>query len=73
MQTKDKPVLGIVVPCYNEELVLPETAQRLRAKLQALAEAGEIASNSRIFFVDDGSSDSTWRHWAAYRLPVSHT
>lgn len=53
--------LYLVVPCYNEEAVLPETASRLRAKLAALVQAGKITDNSRILFVDDGSRDATWR------------
>lgn len=52
--------LYIVVPCYNEEAVLPETAKRLGAKLAALVSAGKIAGDSRILFVDDGSKDKTW-------------
>lgn len=52
--------LYIVVPCYNEEAVLPETAKRLRAKLAALAAAGQISQDSRVLFVNDGSKDNTW-------------
>ena len=52
--------LYIVVPCYNEEEVLPETARRLRAKMTALTEAGKIAPDSRVLFVNDGSRDRTW-------------
>lgn len=53
--------LYIVVPCYNEEEVLPETARRLNAKLDALVLAGRVAPESRVLFVDDGSRDGTWR------------
>lgn len=53
--------LDIVVPCYNEEEVLPETARRLRDLLDRLIRDGRIASASRILFVDDGSRDQTWR------------
>ena len=52
--------LYIVVPCYNEEEVLPETARRLRAKLEGLMAAGKISQSSRILFVNDGSRDKTW-------------
>lgn len=52
--------LYIVVPCYNEEDVLPETAKRLCKKLTTLAERGLIRHSSRVLFVDDGSRDSTW-------------
>lgn len=56
----DKPVLYIVVPCYNEEEVLTETAKRLKAKLESLMERGRIAPESRAMFVNDGSRDRTW-------------
>ena len=52
--------LYIVVPCYNEEEVLPETSKRLRIKLEQLTEAGKISPDSRIMFVNDGSKDRTW-------------
>jgi len=54
------PKLYIVVPCYNEEDALPESARLLRMKLQSLISAGKINDESRILLVDDGSSDSTW-------------
>lgn len=54
------PRLFIVVPCYNEQEVLPETAKRLKEKTDALVQARKIADGSRIVFVDDGSSDRTW-------------
>ena len=52
--------LYIVVPCYKEEAVLPETAKRLKKKLQALLEKGKISDKSRVMFVNDGSRDRTW-------------
>lgn len=52
--------LYIVVPCYNEEEVLPETARRLGDKLKALMNAGKISPQSRVLFVNDGSRDQTW-------------
>ena len=52
--------LSIVVPCYNEEKVVEETARRLRAVLDALVEKRKIASDSFILFVNDGSCDATW-------------
>jgi glycosyltransferase involved in cell wall biosynthesis len=52
--------LGVVVPCYNEEEVLPETARRLDALLDRLVRAGKIEAKSRVCFVDDGSRDRTW-------------
>ncbi len=55
-----KDILYIVVPCYNEEAVLPETSKRLKEKLKALMAAGKISEKSRIMFVNDGSKDKTW-------------
>lgn len=52
--------LYIVVPCYNEEAVLPETARRLREKLRSLTDEGRVSPQSRILFVNDGSRDGTW-------------
>ncbi len=52
--------LYMVIPCYNEEAVLPETAQCLREKFAALTESGQISADSRITFVNDGSQDHTW-------------
>ncbi|MBQ9513311.1 MAG: glycosyltransferase family 2 protein [Lachnospiraceae bacterium] len=52
--------LYIVVPCYNEEAVLPETAKRLREKVHTLMESGAVSSDSKVVFVDDGSKDATW-------------
>ena len=49
-----------VVPCYNEEEVLSETSSVLRSKLSSLIENSYINKQSKILFVDDGSSDSTW-------------
>lgn len=53
-------LLYIVVPCYNEEAVLPETARRLLALLAAMQEQNTLAPASKIVFVDDGSRDKTW-------------
>ena len=55
-----RPVLYIVVPCYNEEAVLPLTAGMFTAKLEALAANGRIDGESRVLFVSDGSTDGTW-------------
>ena len=52
--------LYIVVPCYNEEEVLSETASRLKKKMCFLNENGIIDDESRVMFVDDGSRDKTW-------------
>ena len=52
--------LYMVIPCYNEEEVLPETSKRLREKINSLIEKGKIDKESRIVFVNDGSKDRTW-------------
>lgn len=52
--------LYLVIPCYNEEEVLRETADQCSKKLAALIEEGKISEESRICFVDDGSKDNTW-------------
>lgn len=54
------PVLYIVIPCYNEQEVLPITAPQFLAKIRQLTEAGKIAEQSRVLFVNDGSRDRTW-------------
>ncbi len=52
--------LFMVIPCYNEQEVLPETSKRLKEKLGNLINSGIISKNSRVVFVDDGSADNTW-------------
>ncbi len=54
------PVLYLVIPCYNEEQVLPLTSGKFKGKLDELIEAGKISSKSRVMFVNDGSKDTTW-------------
>ena len=54
------PILYIVIPCYNEETVLPVTHALFADKLSALIQNGEISEKSRVLFVDDGSKDNTW-------------
>ncbi len=53
-------VLYLVLPCYNEEAVLPDTARRLAEKYRTLTENGRISKKSKILFVNDGSRDRTW-------------
>ena len=60
------PVLYLVVPCYNEQEVLSDTAEKLAHKLTQLIDAGKISERSRIAFVNDGSSDCTWEIIRAY-------
>ena len=60
MERKTCPILYLVIPCYNEETVLPMTAPLFFDKLRALQQAGRIDARSRVLFVDDGSRDATW-------------
>jgi len=53
-------ILYLVIPCYNEEEVLPETSRRLKEKMSSLIQTGTIHKDSRILMVDDGSKDKTW-------------
>ena len=53
-------ILYMVVPCYNEQEVLRETAAQLKTKYNDLMSAGLISKDSRVVFVNDGSKDSTW-------------
>ena len=55
------PILYIVIPCYNEEAVLPITAPLFLKKILDLSAAGKISEDSRVLFVNDGSRDSTWQ------------
>ena len=58
METEKKPCLAIIVPCYNEALVLEQTTQHLLAVLESLQT--DISPDSRILYVNDGSADATW-------------
>ncbi len=57
---KFPPRLAVVVPCYNEEPVLPETTKRLTEIMQQLVSENLISKNSNILYINDGSSDNTW-------------
>lgn len=59
-EMKKPPILWIVIPCYNESEVLPITVPMFREKLEYLIQNGAIDENSKILFVNDGSTDSTW-------------
>ncbi|MBQ9519366.1 MAG: glycosyltransferase family 2 protein [Firmicutes bacterium] len=54
------PVLYIVIPCYNEEEVLPITCKMFLEKIESLIKKGKISDDSRVMFVNDGSKDKTW-------------
>ena len=60
MNDRQNPVLYIVIPCYNEQEVLPITAPLFLKKITDLAAAGKISDDSRVLFVNDGSKDTTW-------------
>lgn len=60
MDNTEPKILYMVVPCYNEELVLEETTSQLVPKLEGLMESGKISKKSRILYVNDGSKDQTW-------------
>lgn len=60
------PKLSIVVPCYKEEAVLPETTKQLSNLLSQLINNKVIAENSFILFVNDGSTDATWKIIKSY-------
>lgn len=59
-KNRKQPILYIVIPCYNEEAVLPITSKLFRDEIVHLADAGKISEDSRVLFVDDGSKDATW-------------
>ena len=61
-----EPTIYFVIPCYNEEAVLPETSHRLTRKLEAMRANGLIGEASRMLFVDDGSKDKTWELISQY-------
>lgn len=61
-----EPTVYFVIPCYNEEAVLPETCRRLTEKLESMKQRSLIDGKSRILFVDDGSKDKTWELVSEY-------
>ena len=56
----NKPILAIIIPCYNEELCVKTTSDRLLQLIDKLINDNKISKNSYLYFVDDGSTDSTW-------------
>ncbi len=58
--SKKKPVLYLVIPCYNEEAALLQTIERLKQKMADLLQENKIAEGSRVLFANDGSKDKTW-------------
>lgn len=66
------PILYLVIPCYNEERVLPVTGKLFLEKLMSLIEAHRVSDQSRILFVDDGSHDATWEIIRQFSLQDEH-
>jgi glycosyltransferase involved in cell wall biosynthesis len=60
MKTNQKPIIGIISPCYNEALVLHETSSQLNEIIKELVDDNSISEQSFVVFVDDGSKDNTW-------------
>jgi len=60
MPSNKTPVLGLVVPCMNEEQALPQSARAFKAKIESLIDRELIGPASKVYFVDDGSTDGTW-------------
>jgi glycosyltransferase involved in cell wall biosynthesis len=60
MTSRAPPALAIVLPCYNEEDVLPETCERISGVIEKLVAGGKASAKSALYFVDDGSRDRTW-------------
>ena len=56
----ENPILYIIIPCYNEEKVLPITSSMFLDKINELVKLNKISDDSRIMFVNDGSKDKTW-------------
>ena len=68
----DNSILAIVVPCYNEEEVLPQTNQQLTALLNGMMRDGLVGEGSYILYVNDGSRDRTWQLIEQYSGNDSH-
>ncbi len=64
--------LYLVVPCYNEQEVLPESSKRFLQKLHSLIQSGKVSDASRVLFVDDGSKDTTWQQIEDYHAADGH-
>lgn len=68
----NQPILAIVIPCYNEEEVLPITSKLFLEQLNKMIAAGKIAAQSRILFIDDGSKDATWKKICGFAKEDPH-
>lgn len=72
ISAEEKPVLWVVIPCYNEAEVLPLTAPEFLAKLKELILTQKISNKSKILFVNDGSKDNTWKLISALSKEDEH-
>ncbi len=70
--TNKEPILYIVIPCYNEEQVLPITSKIFLGKINSLVSEGKISDESRVMFVNDGSKDDTWNLIKKYSEEDEH-
>ena len=66
------PILYVVIPCYNEELVLPATSSMFLDELLLLVEKNKVSPRSRILYIDDGSTDTTWNIIQEFALLLGH-
>ena len=69
---RNNPVLYIVIPCYNEEKVLPYTNPMFVEKIETLIEKGKVHPQSKVMYVNDGSKDATWELIQQYSMENSH-
>ena len=67
-----KPILWIVIPCYNEEQVLPITAPMFLEKISGLAAQGQVSEKSRVLLVNAGSKDKTWELIQSFAAQDEH-
>jgi len=72
MKVSNKPILAIVVPCFNEYEALPETMEKLSQRLQSLISKRIISEKSTVLFIDDGSTDNTWTLIEKYHTENPH-
>ena len=72
MTERNIPVLYLVIPCYNEEAVLPETTKRLTEKMHTMIRTEQVDPESRILYVDDGSKDKTWAIISEYAEAIPY-
>ena len=69
---RNNPILYIVIPCYNEEKVLPYTNPMFIEKIETLISSGAISPMSKVMYVNDGSKDQTWSLIQQYSRENKH-